>query len=104
MTLDQALKTMSPQEFAFEIQRGGKVIVYQYVVSIVVMTFKRNAPVQFLKAGESAVVRGLPWTLLSLLAGWWGIPWGFIYTPQVLYKNLNGGVDVTSNVMARLAR
>jgi hypothetical protein len=38
------------------------------------------------------------------LLGWWGFPWGFIYTPQVIAKNLQGGVDVTANVLASLPR
>jgi len=27
--------------------------------------------------------------------GWWGIPWGPIYTVQVLLNNLRGGVKQT---------
>ena len=33
---------------------------------------------------------------MSALLGWWGFPWGFIYTPAVLVTNLKGGRDVTS--------
>jgi hypothetical protein len=90
---------MSASEIAFEVNRGARFVVYQYCVSALIMTFKRNSSVQFVRAGESATVKGLPFTLLSLLLGWWGIPWGFIYTPQVIYKNLKGGVDVTSYVL-----
>ena len=89
-------------EILAEIDRGGRFVVYQYVVSIVVLTFRRNAPAQFIPAGESAVAPGILWTLLTLFLGWWGIPWGFIYTPQVLYRNLKGGTDITPNVLARL--
>ena len=46
--------------------------------------------------------RGLPWTLLTLLAGWWGIPWGPIYTIQSLVVNLKGGKDVTASLAAQL--
>jgi hypothetical protein len=97
-----ALSSMTPHEIEFEIARGAKFVVFQYCVSAVVITFRRPTPVQFIKAGESAAMKSLPWTLLSLVLGWWGIPWGFIYTPQVLYKNLNGGVDVTASVLARV--
>jgi hypothetical protein len=90
---------MSASEIAFEVSRGGRFVVYQYCFSVVIMTFKRNSSVKFVPAGESAAIKGLPYTLLSLLLGWWGIPWGFIYTPQVIYKNFNGGVDVTSYVL-----
>jgi hypothetical protein len=99
MDTTSATSNMSPAEIAFEVSRGGRFVVYQYCFSVLIMTFKRNSSVKFVPAGESASVKGLPYTLLSLLFGWWGIPWGFIYTPQVIYKNLNGGVDVTSYVL-----
>jgi len=91
---------MTPQEIEFEISRGARFVVYQWAVSVLIMSFKRNSPVVYVKAGENAAMKSLPWTLLSFFVGWWGIPWGFIYTPQVIYKNLNGGADVTSYVLA----
>ena len=92
---------MTPDELTFEIQRGGRFIVYQYCISLLVVTFRRNSSVQFVRAGENATVKGLPFTFLTLLLGWWGIPWGLIYTPQILYKNLNGGTDVTAAMLNR---
>jgi len=44
----------------------------------------------------------LPWTGLSLLAGWWGIPWGPIWTVQALVTNFRGGKDVTAEIAGRL--
>jgi hypothetical protein len=29
------------------------------------------------------------------VAGWWGIPFGPVFTIQSLWRNLNGGIDVT---------
>jgi hypothetical protein len=37
-----------------------------------------------------------------LILGWWGFPWGFIYTPMVILKNFSGGEDVTERVMASM--
>ncbi len=101
MDATNPISGMSPQELALEIQRGGRFVVYQYCVSLVVITFRRNSPVKFIPAGESATAKGLPFTLLTLFLGWWGIPWGFIYTPQVIYKNLKGGTDITTAVLNR---
>ena len=50
----------------------------------------------------NAIAKGLPWTGLSLLAGWWGIPWGPIWTIQALVTNLRGGKDVTAEIAGRL--
>lgn len=102
MEFSKAVSGMTANEVVFEINRGARFVVYQYCVSIVFMTFRRSTAAQFLKPGESAVAKGLPWTALSTIVGWWGIPWGFIYTPQVIYKNLKGGIDVTPLVLARL--
>jgi len=96
-----AVSSLSPNKIAFEIQRGGRFFVYQYCVPLLMITFRRNSSVSFIRAGENAVLKGLPFTLLSLVLGWWGIPWGFIYTPQVICRDLRGGTDVTSVVLKR---
>jgi hypothetical protein len=101
MDASSAVSGMTPQEIALEVQRGGRFVVYQYCISLLVVSFRRNSPVKFVRAGENAAMKGLPFTLLSLLLGWWGIPWGFIYTPQVIYRNLKGGVDVTAALLNR---
>lgn len=77
------------------VEEGARFVAYQYTISIIVMTFRRSSAVHFVPAGSSAVVKGLPYTILTLVAGWWGIPWGPIYTIGSLAKNLSGGEDVT---------
>ena len=72
---------LSQDELAFEIQRGGRFVVYQYCISLLIITFKRNSPVKFIRAGESATVKGLPFTLLTLVLGWWAFP-GDSSTPR----------------------
>jgi hypothetical protein len=97
------IEGVSTDQLRFEIQRGAKLVCYQYCISIVVMTFRRSSDVYFIPAGESAVSKGLPWTLLSLVAGWWGIPWGPIFTVQSLVTNLKGGKDLTADFSAHLS-
>jgi len=87
-----------------EVRRGGKFVYFPYVVSIVVLTFRRGSDIHFIRAGENAVVKGLPYTLLTLVAGWWGLPWGIIRTPIAIVNNLSGGIDVTQDVMSSLGR
>jgi hypothetical protein len=98
------IEGMSPDRLQFEIQRGAKLVCYRYCISIVVMTFRRASDVYYIPAGESAVAKGLPWTLLTLVAGWWGIPWGPIFTVQSLVTNFQGGKDVTAELSAHLSR
>lgn len=96
------IQGMTPEHLAFELQRGGRFIQYQFCVSVVFMTFKHGTDIYFIPADHSAVVKGLPWTLLSFVAGWWGIPWGPIYTVQSLWHNLRGGHDITPQVATAL--
>src|SRR5512145_2659552 len=85
-----------------ELQQGGKFVIFQYCISLLVITFKRSSNIYFISHEENAVVKGLPFTLLSLLLGWWGIPWGPIYTIQSIWVNSNGGKDVTKEVVASM--
>ncbi len=41
-------------------------------------------------------MKGIPFTLISLIAGWWGFPWGPIYNLEALICDLRGGEDVTT--------
>ncbi len=82
-----------------ELAQGAKFVIYQYTVSILIMTFKRSSDIHFIKAGESAVSKGLGWSLLTFIVGWWGIPWGPIYTIGSIATNFKGGKDVTQEVL-----
>ena len=82
-----------------EVARGGKFVQYQYCISVLVMTFRRSTDIYFIRPDQNAVATGMRWTLISFFAGWWGFPWGLIYTPMTLAQNLKGGKDVTSQVM-----
>ena len=85
-----------------ELERGGKFVIYQYCVSIVVLTFKRSSNIYFLRTGESGFSKSIIFTLISLIFGWWGIPWGPIYTIGSLITNLGGGKNITKEVIASL--
>jgi hypothetical protein len=97
----QGIEGMQPDQIRFEIQRGAKFVFYYYCVSLLVITLRRPSPVYFMPAGQNTVGKGLPWTLLTLLLGWWGIPWGPIYSIQSLVVNLKGGKDVTAEIAAK---
>jgi len=100
----QGIDGMSPDRLQFELHRGAKLVFYQYAISVLVMSFRRSSDIYFIPAGESAVKKGLQWSLISLVAGWWGIPWGPIFTIQSLVTNFKGGKDVTAELSARLTQ
>jgi hypothetical protein len=90
----------SAQMLLDEVQLGSRLVVYQYCISLFIVSYKRSSGIKSVRPGQSAVVVGLPYTLISLVAGWWGIPWGPFWTIRTMWRNLKGGVDVTP---ARLA-
>ena len=94
---------LDPQTIRDEVARGARFVIYHYCVSIVVMTFKRPSNIYFIRPGGNRIVKGLPFDLISLVLGWWGFPWGPIYTIETLVNNLLGGKDVTGEITASLA-
>lgn len=92
------------QQLGLELQRGAKFVTYQYCISILILTFRRSSDIYFVRAEESAVSKGIGFSLISLFLGWWGIPWGPIYTIGSFITNFGGGKDVTAEVIASLKR
>jgi hypothetical protein len=90
----------SVDEVNQELQKGAKFVIYEYCVSILILTFKRGSDIFFIPAGESRVGKGLVYSLISFFFGWWGIPWGPIYTIASIVTNFGGGKDVTPTVLA----
>ena len=66
------------------------------------LSFRRGSNIHFIRGGESAVTRGLGFVAMTALLGWWGIPWGPIFSVQSLWTNLSGGKDVTEEVLNHL--
>ena len=97
------LDGLSDAQIRDDLANGARFVVYFYCVSILVLTFKQPSSVHFIRPGRSAAAKGWGFTLLSLVLGWWGIPWGPIYTVQSVWVNAQGGRDVTREVAAALA-
>ena len=94
---------MNIDQINAELRRGGKFVVFQYAISIIFMSFRRSSSIYFIPAGGSTLGKSLKHNLLSLVAGWWGIPWGPIYTIGSFWTNLSGGKDVTPDVIRALS-
>jgi hypothetical protein len=95
----KGIEGMTVADVHSDVARGGKFVIFQYCISILIMTFRRSSNIYFIRAGESAIGAGIKYTLLSLVLGWWGIPWGPIFTITALFTNFRGGKDVTKEIM-----
>ncbi len=98
----KGVENMTKDQLAQEVAKGGKFVIYQYAISVIILSFKQGSDIYFVRSTENAVAKGLPFTLLTLVAGWWGIPFGPIFSAMALFNNLRGGKDVTKEVMGIL--
>lgn len=62
----RGIEGMKQGELDFEIQRGAKFVLFQYCISVIILTFRRPSDIYFFRQGENAALKGLPFTLLSL--------------------------------------
>lgn len=93
------LEGLTFAQISNEIERGAKFVTFPYAVSIIVMTFRRGSDIYFVRGDESSFKHSYGFILITLLFGWWGIPWGPIYSIGSLFSNLTGGKDVTQEVL-----
>ena len=86
------------------VQQGGKFVVFPYTVSFILVTLRRSSDIYFIKAGENTIKYSYGFVLLNLIIGWWGIPWGPIYTIGAAYHHIIGGKNLTQEVMSHLTQ
>lgn len=92
------IDNLTVEQLIAERQRGGRFVRYEFALSIFVMTWRTKSKPHFIPHDRNAVVAGLPYVLLSLIVGWWGFPWGPIYTIGSIFTNLTGGDDVSQEI------
>jgi hypothetical protein len=97
----KGIDRLSIEEIRNEVARGAKFVFFTYTISLLVITLRRSSDIYFMRSNESAIKYGWPFFLISFFLGWWGIPWGPIYTIQALFHAF-GGKDVSADVLADL--
>lgn len=91
---------MTKEEIYRAVEHGAKFVVFPYCVSVIFMTHNRRSNIYFVRPGHTALGPRIGCSLLSLLLGWWCVPWGPIRTTQALWCNATGGRDVTPEVLS----
>lgn len=82
------------------VDEGARFVYYAWTISVIILTFKRTSGVYLVRGQKSRVAKGFIFTLISVLLGWWGIPFGPRHTIESVRINSRGGKDVTDEVMA----
>lgn len=67
-------------------------IRFEYCISFLIFTVRFESDPIELKPGGSAFLASLPYNLITFFLGWWGVPWGLMLTPVILFRNLTGGI------------
>ena len=84
------------------VNKGGKFVIFPYTISFVIMTLKRSSDIYFIRKDENSFKYSYSYVLLNFFIGWWGLPWGPIYTIGALYNHIIGGKDITQAVLSEL--
>ncbi|MCK6552073.1 hypothetical protein L6R52_39945 [Myxococcota bacterium] len=98
------LRGLSLREIDLEVQSGARFVVFTYCVSALVVSTRQRSHVYFLRPGDEIPRERFTCSLISFFLGWWGIPFGLIWTPLSIIENMRGGRDITQEVMAGLAQ
>lgn len=93
---------LTSEQLRHLLQKGGSYVRYEFIVSVLITTFRFQSGVYPTESWQERYLLGLPYSVLSLLLGPWGVPWGPILTARAVWVNVCGGVDVTTQVVAQL--
>jgi len=95
-------RPLLPDELRARVAAGARLVRFEFCFSLLLFTLRRQSPVYLTESWQERYLRGLGYSVLALLLGPWGVPWGLIWTPWAVWVNLTGGVDETEVVLARL--
>ena len=96
----QGVDGLSVEEILDLVARGGRFVQFKYCFSLMVVTVTQPTDIFFIRPGESAVSKAMPYVVISALLGWWGFPFGLIMTPIAIANCLSGGTDLTMEITA----
>jgi hypothetical protein len=84
------------------VMSGHRFVTIPYVVSVVILSFRRGlGGVHVVKTGEWPVGKVIGATAITSLCGWWGFPFGIIWTVISLFHLWKGGSDVTRKLLVQ---
>ncbi|MFO0822248.1 MAG: hypothetical protein U0792_03885 [Gemmataceae bacterium] len=92
-------RPLFPEEIFTRVEAGARLVRFEFCVSALVFTVRRQSPVYLTTSWHDRYLRGLWYSMLAVLFGVWGVPWGLIWTANAFWVNLTGGVDVTDEVL-----
>jgi hypothetical protein len=96
-------RPLFPEEIRTRVAAGARLVRFEFCFSLILFTIRRQSPIYLTESWQGRYLRGLGYSLLAIMLGPWGVPWGLIYTPWAVWVNLTGGVDETDALLAQLS-
>lgn len=90
------------EELRTRVAAGARCVRFEFCFSLLFFSVRRQSAVYLTKSWQQRYVRGLGYSLLALVLGPWGVPWGVIWTPWAIWVNTTGGADCTHEVLSAL--
>ena len=90
------------EELRTRIAAGARCVRFEYCLSVLFFTVRRQSPVYLTTSWQQRYLWGLWYSFLTLLLGPWGVPWGLLWTPWAVWVNTTGGSDCTAKVLGDL--
>lgn len=104
MTTIRGGESLTPAEIREAIANGATLVRYPYVLSAVLVTLRYESTVHLARTDDGRYWRAIPYLFVSLLFGWWAVPWGPILTARAVWACLSGGTDETAELLPQLDR
>lgn len=76
------------------VHAGTELTQFVLAASVILLSMKIPSRAYVVAQDRIRLVQVM-YSLASLVCGWWGIPWGPVYTVQAVAKNLAGGHRLT---------
>ncbi len=94
---------MSVAEFKNRQFLGERFVIYNYTLSALIYTTTRPTKVHVARNLRTAILKGIPYTLISMIFGWWHIM-GPIATIVSVIGNSLGGTDVSEEILEHIRK
>lgn len=90
------------EELRTQLANGARCVRFEYCFSLLFVTVRRQSEVFLTKSWQQRYLWGLRYSVLALLLGPWGVPWGLFWTLWAIWVNTTGGAECTASVLAAL--
>ncbi len=98
----KGINDMTLPDVEAAVGKGAKFVYFEFCISLLIITFRRSSSIYFIKTAKERWLLTAYYDLVTFLLGWWGLPWGLVYTPLALVRNTIGGHNKTVAIMNHL--